>query len=144
VGSGRQTGYLACRGRPRGDGLGGARRAAGGGLRGLYRVTGLEGFAPGGRPLPGDAVVFGMVGDRFVVGSSERQAREAAAMDVEAVDGAKGAAASYADFSKFPGEALANALGIATVPLGEMVAELEASTEGLEGRLRVEVPGGLP
>jgi hypothetical protein len=27
--------------------------------------------------------------------------------------------------------------------LGEAVSELEASTEGLDGRVRIEVPGGL-
>jgi hypothetical protein len=88
-------------------------------------------------------VVFGMIGDRFVVGSGEQRARQAAELEAEALDGARGAAAAWADLSTIPREALTRVILFDTVPLGELLAELEASTEGLEGRLRVEVPGGL-
>ena len=35
------------------------------------------------------------------------------------------------------------AAGLKLPPLGEAVAQLEASTEGLEGELRIEIPNGL-
>jgi hypothetical protein len=110
----------------------------------LFRITGLDETTPDGRAFNGPpAVVFGMIGERFVVASGEDRAREAAAMEVEPVPGAKGAAVAYADLGAFSPDALASTLGVRTVPLGELVAELEASTEGLEGRMRIYVPGGL-
>lgn len=109
----------------------------------LYRVTGLDDPDQGGTPLAVGEVVFGMIGDRFVVASSERGAREAASMEVERVDDARGAAIGWADLGSFPAEELHLLTGVETVPLGELVTELEASTEGLEGRARIDVPGGL-
>jgi hypothetical protein len=87
--------------------------------------------------------VFGMIGDRFVVASDERRAHEVAEMETEPADDAEGAAAAWADLSTFDAEALNSAAGLGTAPLGQLVASLEASTEGLEGRLRIDVPGGL-
>ena len=114
----------------------------GGGEERLFRISGLD-DPDGGTPLAVAEVVFGMIGDRFVVASSEEGAREAASMDVQAVDGARGAAVGYADLRTFEADGLRDAVGVETVPLGELVTELEASTEALEGRLRIDVPGGL-
>jgi hypothetical protein len=58
----------------------------------LYEVTGLAepnaGLSiPGGGFVPGvERVVFGMIGDDFVVGSDREMAREAAALETEALD----------------------------------------------------------
>jgi hypothetical protein len=106
----------------------------------LFRIDGLNESAAGEPAFAGPGqIVFGMIGDRFVVASDERRAREAAEMETEQPDGAEGAAAAWADLSTFD----ADDIGLETAPLGELVGSLEASTEGLEGRLRIEVPGGL-
>jgi hypothetical protein len=111
----------------------------------LFRIDGLDEPGPDGEPpFAGTGeVVFGMIGDRFVVGSGEQRARQAGELEVEGLDGARGAAAAWADLSTIPREELTRFMLFDTVPLGELVGELEASTEGLEVRLRVEVPGGL-
>jgi hypothetical protein len=84
-----------------------------------------------------------MIGDRFVVATDAARARAAARMEVSDVDDAHGAAVARADFGTWSRETLANAIGLETVPLGEATGELEASLEGIEGRLHVKVPDGL-
>jgi hypothetical protein len=108
----------------------------------LFRIDGLAEPGPDGEPgfAGPDEVVFGMIGDRFVVASDERGAREAAGMEVDGIGGAEGAGAAWADLSTF-GSGTRELLG--KIELGEAVGELEAATEGVEARLRVEVPGGL-
>jgi hypothetical protein len=59
------------------------------------------------------------------------------------VDGAHGAGVARADLSTWSQEQIEDALGLRTLPLGEAVGELEASPEGVEGRLRIAVPDGL-
>jgi hypothetical protein len=50
----------------------------------LYEATGLRDAAPGEPVFPGpDRVVFGMIGEDFVVGSDRQAAREAAALETE-------------------------------------------------------------
>jgi hypothetical protein len=71
-------------------------------------------------------VVFGLIGDRFVVPTDREWARRAAELEVT-----------------WSGERIELATGFKLQRLGETVAQLEASTEGLEGALRVEVPEGL-
>jgi uncharacterized protein DUF3352 len=102
----------------------------------LYELTGLD---EGDVQFQVPQVVFGMIDDRFVVASSLDRARQVAEMDVSDVDDASGGAVARADFSTWDSDPL----GIETVPLGEGVGELEASTEGLEGSLTIDVPGGL-
>jgi len=102
----------------------------------LYELTGLD---EGDVRFTVPRVVFGMVGDRFVVASGLDQARDAADMEVSDVDDAHGAAVARTDFSTWDSDPL----GVETVPLGEGVGELEASHDGLEARLRIAVPGGL-
>ena len=110
----------------------------------LFRIDGLDEPGPDGRSFGGTGqVVFGMIGERFVVGSGERRAREAGELDVSDVDGAQGAGVAWADLSTIEPETLSRLILFQGKPLGELVGELEASTDGLEGRLRVEVPGGL-
>jgi hypothetical protein len=118
-----------------GDGIG-VKRLPG---EDLYEITGLDDPGSGDPSFAVPSVVFGMIGDRFVVATDERRARAAAQMEVSDVDDAHGAAVARADFSTWDSDPL----GGETVPLGEAVGELEASREGLEARLRVDVPGGL-
>ena len=119
------------------DGIGVRRLEAGAGEQ-LYRISGLE-ESGAGFPGPG-AVVFGMIGDRFVVATDEQRARAVAAMEVSPVPGAEGTGVARADLSTWSEEALASVLGVRTVPLGEVVGELEASVERVEARLRVAIP----
>jgi hypothetical protein len=103
----------------------------------LFQITGLD---QGDMPLAGPGtVVFGMIGDRFVVATDVRRARAVAEMPVSEIDGARGAAVARANLQTWSEGALEQALGIRTAPLGEAVGELEASTRGLEGRLRIEI-----
>jgi hypothetical protein len=111
----------------------------------LYEITGLddEPEQESQRPFAVPTVVFGMIGDRFVVATDAQRARAAAQMEVSDVDDAHGAAVARTDFGTWSRQALSDAIGFETVPLGEATGELEASVEGIEGRLRVRVPGGL-
>lgn len=102
----------------------------------LYEMH-SEAFAAGGM------IVFGLVGDRFVVATDHDRAREAAELEVSEVDDAEGAAVGRTDFEQWGSRRIELATGFDFPPLGEAIAQLEASTEGLEGELRIEVPDGL-
>jgi hypothetical protein len=108
----------------------------------LYEITGLDDESEE-RAFAVPTVVFGMIGDRFVVATDAQRARAAAQMEVSEVDDAHGAGVARADFGTWSRKALIDAIGFEIVPLGEATGELEASVEGVEGRLRVSVPGGL-
>ena len=100
----------------------------------LYEIAGLD---EGENAFNGPGtIIFGLIDDRFVVATSLDRARAAADLDVSEVDGAEGAAVGRTDFSTWPETPFG-------LPLGEAISELEASTEGLDGRVRIEVPGGL-
>jgi hypothetical protein len=102
----------------------------------LYELTGLD---QGTYRFTVPKVVFGLLDDRFVVASELSRARQAVAMDVSGVDDAHGAAVARADFSTWD----ADELGLDALKLGTGVGELEADTDGVDARLRIEVPGGL-
>jgi hypothetical protein len=102
----------------------------------LYELNGLD---QGDVRFSVPQVVFGMLDDRFVVASELSRARQAVAMDVSDVDDAHGAAVGRADFSTWDTEPL----GLGGVRLGKGVGELEAERDGVDARLRIEVPGGL-
>jgi hypothetical protein len=88
-------------------------------------------------------IVFGLIGDRFVVATDHERARQAAELEVSEVEDAEGAAVGRTDFGTWGSRRMELAAGLKLPPLGEAVAQLEASTEGLEGELRIEVPSGL-
>jgi hypothetical protein len=94
---------------------------------GLFRITGLTGDGP-------EELWFGLVGDVFVVASSEAEALAVAEEPTIEAEGAEGAGVLRASFAE-----LARELGIELVGAGEVVGSLEASTEGLRARLRVEL-----
>jgi hypothetical protein len=112
---------------------------------GLYEITGLDEERRGGPEFAVPAVVFGMVGDRFVVATDESRAHQVATMDVSEVPDAHGAVVARADLSTFftGGPIAQDTFPVRPVKLGRATGELEAATEGIEGRLRIEVPGGL-
>jgi hypothetical protein len=84
----------------------------------LYEVSGLRDAEPGDAVFPGpDSVVFGMIGDQFVVGSDRQAARDAAALETEAA-----------------GEDAASALRVAPETLAGIVGSADAG-EVLDGTL---------
>jgi Protein of unknown function (DUF3352) len=99
----------------------------------LYELTGLE---EGGNRFTVPQVVFGMLDDdRFVVASGLDQVRNVSDLEVSDVPGAHGAAVARTDFSTWNSDPL----GLETAPLGKAVGELEASREGIDARLRVDI-----
>jgi hypothetical protein len=97
---------------------------------GLYRISGLTGDGPAELHL-------GLIGDLFVVASSEELARDIAAAETSEARGAKGAGVLRANLTQL-GERAADVLPF-PVTGKELVASLEASTEGLRARVRVEL-----
>jgi hypothetical protein len=107
----------------------------------LYEITGLD-EGGSGPEFAVPSVVFGLLGDRFVVATDARRARAAAEMELSEVEGAEGAAVARVDLSTFPRSRLLEA-GIELAPLGLMTGGLSPSLDGIRGRVRIEVPGGL-
>jgi hypothetical protein len=97
----------------------------------------------------GDALVFGVVNGVFVLAGDPAHARELAGASPAAVPGAKGAVVLSAD-----GEQLANDIldkigplelpgninpKIFTPPLGDLTGSLLADTDGLRGKITLEI-----
>jgi hypothetical protein len=102
-------------------------RLAGGPDEDLYEVTGLdeEGFRPGP-----NRVVYGMIGDAFVVASSPELAREVAAMPTEPAPEA--GTRVRADAGQLPAR-LADALGADAGAAQALVDSAEASASADAG-----------
>jgi Protein of unknown function (DUF3352) len=98
---------------------------------GLYRISGLTGDGPAELHL-------GLIGDVFVVASDEQRAREIAVADTEPAEGAQGAGVLRADLAKIS-RVLGNFLFLFPIQSKELVASLEASTEELRARIRIEL-----
>jgi Protein of unknown function (DUF3352) len=100
---------------------------------GLYHATGLTGDGPA-------ELYFGLVEDVFVVASDEEAARTVAEEPTIEAEGAQGAGVFRADLGTLADEA-ADQLGFFGIGGGEVVGSLEASTERLRARLRLELRG---
>jgi hypothetical protein len=100
--------------------------------RDLYRMSGLEGPGP-------DQIVFGLVGEVFVVAEDERAAAEIASAPTEAFEGPAGPAVMHASGAALQ-EAAASFLGLGAdgLPAREVSASLEAAPDGLRARLIAE------
>jgi hypothetical protein len=105
----------------------------------LYEVSGLQEAAPGEQVFPGpDRVVFGMIGDDFVVGSDRQAARDAATLETEPT-GEPAASAL-----RVPPRTLAGVLG--TVEGAEVLArvvgdiEIHFSADPRATRARARIP----
>jgi hypothetical protein len=110
---------------------------------GRYEITGLD-EERHGPEFAVPSVVFGMVGDRFVVATDESRAHQVATMKVSDVPDAHGAAVARTDLGRLASRTIAeDTFPIRTVKLGRATGELQAALDGIEGRLRIEVPGGL-
>lgn len=112
--------------------------AGGGAGEQLYEVSGLREAEPGAAVFPGpDSVVFGMIGDDFVVGSDIQAAREAAQLGTEAAGDDAASALSIAP------ETLARLAGSRTAEdvlrgtFGEIEISFAAEPSVTEARLRV-------
>ncbi|HET8653500.1 MAG TPA: hypothetical protein VFM13_13115 [Gaiellaceae bacterium] len=97
---------------------------------GLYRISGLTGDGP-------SELHLGLIGDVFVVASSEEAAREIAEAPTREAEGAKGAGVLRADLGRLGRD------DSTMVPFPfdaeELVASLQASTKELRARVRVEL-----
>lgn len=98
---------------------------------GLYRISGLTGDGPAELHL-------GLIGDVFVVASDEQRAREIAAADTEPAKGAQGAGVLRADLAKMSRE-IGDFAFLFPIRGKELVASLEASTDELRARVRIEL-----
>jgi hypothetical protein len=98
---------------------------------GLYRISGLTGDGPAELHL-------GLIGDVFVVASDEQRAREIAAAETEPAEGAQGAGVLRADLAKISRD-LGSFLFLFPLEGKELVASLEASTDELRARVRIEL-----
>jgi hypothetical protein len=104
----------------------------------LYEVSGLRATEPGDPVFPGpDSVVFGMIGDDFVVGSDHQAAREAATLETETAD------EQAASVLRVPPDRLASLVRSedAGIVLGRTFGEIEisffAEPRATEARIRV-------
>jgi Protein of unknown function (DUF3352) len=96
----------------------------------LYRVSGLTGDGPA-------ELYFGLVGDVFVVASSEARAQEIVQAETEEIDGADGAAAARLVLDD--SAALEGRFGPAAEAVEEVAGWVEASTDELRATLRVRL-----
>jgi hypothetical protein len=96
---------------------------------GLYRISGLTGDGP-------SELHLGLIGDVFVVASSEQAARDLVDAPTQEAEGAQGAGVLRADLGALDQDA-----GLLPIPIRgkELVASLEASTDELRARVRVEL-----
>ena len=124
-------------------------------------MDGLPGFADGltvtkpgrGEDLYGVATedgrtyALGVSGDAFVLANDAKLAGEVATRPLESVDGAQGAFVATADaeqlandvIAKFGGGLQGIGASLFTGPLGDIVSSASSSTEGITGRLSLEI-----
>jgi hypothetical protein len=102
----------------------------------FYRISGLAAGVPYGAPTPvPDQVVFGLVGDQFVVGSNLRLAKQIAHAKSRPAEGVSGASVLEADLSTLES---GSDNFLAGVP-GTVSASLRASLSQLHGELRIKL-----
>jgi hypothetical protein len=94
----------------------------------------------------GETVVFGVVGDALVASNDAARARRLASEEPKAVPGAEGSVAFNVNAEALLDRILARLGGITglsgalfTGPLGDLSGSVESSTEGLRGRLKLEI-----
>lgn len=105
----------------------------------LFRITGLREANERFRQVGPNEVVFGLIGDDFVVASNVSRAREIAAGSLRSLPGVRGASIATVDFSTMT-EAVQRFLpSERPIPLGVAVGSLEASRDGVTGRVRIEI-----
>lgn len=114
----------------------------------LYEISGLTETGAGAVTIPGtalrtpvpDEIVFGLVEDVFVVASDEARARRIATTElVDAPAGTEGASVAVADLAAYQDEIEAF-IGFDPGPLGDAAAAASATTAGVTGNLRIELP----
>ena len=112
------------------------------GERALYRMGNLD-RDPGGGGRTGvgpDEIVFGLIGEVFVVGSDEQRARAAATHRTAPVPGARGASVVHAR-TDGPLRGLAQQLlGADPGPRGELTGSVQASRQRLRATARLRMP----
>jgi hypothetical protein len=120
----------------------------GGGPVELERARGGERFSV--LSTPDDEIVFGVAGDALIVANDAGRAARLANESPSAVQGAAGAGVVSADAEELaesalrrltPQLGLGGAFGGAlfTAPLGDLTGSVESSTDGLKGRLKLEI-----
>jgi hypothetical protein len=121
----------------------------GGGTFGLAKPKAGQDFYALAQP-DGDNVVFGVVGDVFVIANDPARAGRLATEQPQPVDGAKGAVVLKADGHELANQILGQlgdrlgaggAIGgrLFTGPLGDLTGSLESSTDGIKGSFSLAV-----
>lgn len=123
-------------------------KGAGMGAVGLAKPKGGQQFYALAQP-DGDNIVFGVVGDVFVLANDPARAGRLATAKPTAVPGAKGSVAIKADGRELANQILgqlgdrlgAGAIGgrLLTGPLGDLTGSLETSTSGVRGSFQLAV-----
>jgi hypothetical protein len=122
-------------------------KGAGFGTVGLAKPKGNQGFYALANPN-GASVVFGVIGDVFVLANDPRRASQLATGNPVSVDGAKGALVLKADASKLVTKLLGaiGDLGIGQLgggliagPLRDLTGSVESSTAGLKGHFSLSL-----
>jgi hypothetical protein len=116
------------------------------GTVGVATPKGREDFYAIAQP-EGDSVVYGVVGDVFVLASDARRAAGLAGEEPRPVEDAKGSVTMRGNAEQLANELIADiasgaeALGASlfTGPLGELTGHLEGGTGGLRGRVELEI-----
>jgi hypothetical protein len=122
---------------------------AGAGTVGLAKPKAGEDLYALAQP-DGDNIVFGVVGDVFVIANDPARAGRLATEDPKPVDGAKGAVVLKADGRELANQILGQlgdrlgaggAIGgrLFTGPLGDLTGSLESSTDGIKGSFSLAV-----
>ena len=106
----------------------------------LYEVSGLRDAQPGEAVFPGpDSVVFGMIGDHFVVGSDRGAAREAATLGTEAAGEEASSALSVAPETLAVLVGSGDAADVLRATFGEIEISFAAEPSVTKARLSVPV-----
>jgi hypothetical protein len=104
----------------------------------LYEVSGLRDAEPGEPVFAGpDSVVFGMIGDDFVVGSDRQAAREAAAIETEAAGDEAASALRVAPETLAGLAGSAEAADVLRGTFGDIEISFAADPRLTEARVRV-------
>jgi hypothetical protein len=113
------------------------------GERALYRMGNLDRDPAGAGGQAGvgpDGIVFGLIGDAFVVASDERRARDAAREPTAPVPGARGASVVHWRATDALRGLFQRAVGVDPGPNAQMTGSVQAGRERVRATARLRMP----